>query len=285
MGDTFDLLARFDVGRALTFDGIASTIEFSVPEVETDDLEAYEEALKEKPTLSLQASSALQRCLFKFVSGTYEGDYSLSKPATLLLEKTYKHMVQLLLIRKNTDDPDADLESVPDKDLWQKVGVALYDMCASPDQDASKKGLEACQKHFIEGIFMDEISDEKWITIMGAMTSTQPPVTAEISRVNTLSLMGQMMVRLFPIMTKRESNFEALTEITKDIIIIADENMQGGGKPLKDYTAKIVASLGKQISSPEFGGDKRYCKWASDTFLKALEKNHVKVKKKTPKKS
>ena len=44
MGDTFDLLARFDVGRALTFDGIASTIEFSVPEVETDDIEAYEEA-------------------------------------------------------------------------------------------------------------------------------------------------------------------------------------------------------------------------------------------------
>ena len=44
MGDTFDLLARFDVGRALAFDGIASTIEFSVPEVETDDIEAYEEA-------------------------------------------------------------------------------------------------------------------------------------------------------------------------------------------------------------------------------------------------
>jgi hypothetical protein len=195
-------------------------------------------------------------------------------------------MVQLILIRENLKDPDADLDSVPDKDLWHKVGTALYNVCASPDQEASKKGLESCQRHFIESIFMDEIPDEQWISILGTMTSTQPPVTAEVSRVNTLSLMGQMMVRLFPIMTKREANFKGLTEITKDIIIIADENMLDGGKPLFDYTVKIVSSLAKQISSPDFGGDKRYCKWASDTFLLALEKNNVKVrKKKSSKKS
>ena len=61
MGDTLDLLARFEVGRSLTFDGIASTIEFAVPQLDTEDLEEYEDKLKEKPSLSLQASSALQK--------------------------------------------------------------------------------------------------------------------------------------------------------------------------------------------------------------------------------
>ena len=285
LGDTFDLLARYETGRTLTFDGVASTVEYAVPQIETEDLEEYEEALKEKPTLSLAAASALQKVLMKFISGAYEGDYSLAGPAILCMEKTYKHMVQLILIRQNHEDEDADLESVPDKELWLRIGVAFYDLCAAPDAEASKKGLESCQRHFIEGIFMDEIPDKSWISVMTTMTTSQPPVSAEVSRVNTLSLMGQMMVRLFPIMTKREENFQALTQITKDIIIIADENMQYGAKPLFDYTVKIVASLGKQISSPNFGGDKRYCKWASDTFLKALEKNNVRMRKKKKKKT
>jgi hypothetical protein len=35
------------------------------------------------------------------------------------------------------------------------------------------------------------------------------------------------------------------------------------------------------MASPNFGGEKRYCAWASDTFKKALEKNGaVKNKKK-----
>lgn len=279
MVDTFDVLARFEIGRSLTFDGIASTIEFAVPQLETEDLEVYEEKLKETRTLSLQASSALQKILFRFMDGSYDGDYLLAVPAMLCLEKTYKHMVQLILIRQSKQDPDRDLDSVPDKELWHRVGDALYSVCASSDQETSKQGLESCQRHFMS-IFMDEIPDEKWLAILNSMTDFQPRVKDEASRVNTLSLMGQMMIRLFPIMTKREANFHGLTEITKNVVIIADENMQDGSKPLFDLTAKIVTGLGKQISSPDFGGDKRYCKWASDTFLKTLKKNNVMVKKK-----
>jgi len=282
MVDTFDVLARFEIGRSLTFDGIASTIEFAVPQLETEDLEVYEEKLKETRTLSLQASSALQKILFRFMDGSYDGDYLLAVPAMLCLEKTYKHMVQLILIRQSKQDPDRDLDSVPDKELWHRVGDALYSVCASSDQETSKQGLESCQRHFMS-IFMDEIPDEKWLAILNSMTDFQPRVKDEASRVNTLSLMGQMMIRLFPIMTKREANFHGLTEITKNVVIIADENMQDGSKPLFDLTAKIVTGLGKQISSPDFGGDKRYCKWASDTFLKTLKKNNVMVKKKKKK--
>jgi hypothetical protein len=272
--DIFDILASYKIGRGLTFDGIASTIEFAVPQLETEDIEEYEVKLKEKPSLSLHASAAMQRVLFKYVYGSYQKDFSLTVPAMICVEKTYKHMVQLTLIRQNNEDPDADLDSVPDKELWHRVAVALYSVCDSPDSDISKQGLEACQRHLME-IFMEEIPDSKWIAVLKSMTKKQPPVVAEVSRVNTMSLLGQMIIRLFPIMTVREDNWKVLTEVTKQVVVIADENMQSSqkGKPLFDYTVKIVANIVKQMASPDFGGEKRYCKWASETFAKALEKN------------
>jgi len=268
------LLASVRLGRTLTFDGIASTIEYAVPQLETDDLEAYEEKLKEKPTLSLQASAAMQRILFKYVYGTYQRDFSYAIPAMICLEKTYKHMVQLILIRRSNEDPDADLDSVPDTDLWQRVAIALYSVCKSPEADVSKQGMESCQRH-LTSIFMEEIPDDKWIAVLRAMTTKPPPVNADRSRMNTFSLLGQMMIRLFPIMTVREDNWKVLTEITKNVVIIADENMQSSreGRPLFDFTGKIVANLVHQMASPNFGGEKRYCIWASETFAKCLDKN------------
>lgn len=281
-GDIFDILAVYRNARGLTFDGIASTIEFSVPDLQTEDLEEYEAKLKEKPTLSLMGSSHLQRVLFKLAHGTYEGDRTLAVPALVCIEKTYKHMVQLTLIKQSHEDPDADLESVPDKEVWHKVAVALYSVCRSPDPEVSKQGFEACQRHFV-GIFMEEVPDEKWIDVLKIMTTKQPPIASPLSRINTFSLLGQMMVRLFPIMSVREKNWKDLTEITKNAIVIADENMQNSykGEPLFNYTVKIVANIYTEMASPNFGGEKRYCAWASDTFKKALEKNGaVKNKKK-----
>lgn len=281
-GDIFDILAMYRIARGLTFDGIASTIEFAVPDLQTEDLEEYEAKLKEKPTLSLMGSASLQRVLFKLAHGTYEGDQTLAVPAMVCIEKTYKHMVQLTLIKQNNEDPDADLESVPDKEVWYKVALALYSVCCSPDHEVSKQGFEACQRHFL-GIFMEEVPDEKWMGVLKTMTTKQPPISSPLSRINTYSLLGQMMVRLFPIMSVREVNWKDLTEITKNAIVISDENMQNSykGEPLFNYTVKIVANIYTEMASPNFGGEKRYCAWASDTFKKALEKNGaVKNKKK-----
>mmetsp|Transcript_4117 Transcript_4117/g.11878 ORF Transcript_4117/g.11878 Transcript_4117/m.11878 type:complete len:327 (+) Transcript_4117:994-1974(+) len=280
-GDIFDILAMYKAARGLTFDGIASTIEYAIPEIQTEDLEEYEAKLKEKPTLSLLAASQFQRVLFKLARGFYENDMTLAVPALVCIEKTYKHMVQLTLIKQSSEDPDADLESVPDKEVWYKVALALYEVCCSPDHEVSKQGFEACQRHFV-GIFMEEVPDEKWIGVLKAMTTNQPPISSPLSRINTFSLLGQMMVRLFPIMSVREKNWKDLTEITKNAIIISDENMQNSyrGEPLFNYTVKIVANIYTQMASPNFGGEKRYCAWASDTFKKALEKNGA-VKNKT----
>eukprot|EP00934_Nitzschia_sp_Nitz4_P008207 Nitzschia sp. Nitz4//scaffold16_size188269//67850//72484//NITZ4_001790-RA/size188269-augustus-gene-0.91-mRNA-1//-1//CDS//3329538514//8197//frame0 len=273
-GDIFDILAAYRSARGFTFDGIASTIEFAVPDLQTEDIEEYAKKLEEKPTLSLLASGHLQRVLFKLAHGTYENDRTLALPAMVCIEKTYRHMVQLTLIDQSKADPDADLESVPDKELWHRVASAVYSVCCSPDPEASKQGYEACQRHFV-GIFMEEVPDEKWIAILRTMTTKQPSVAYPLSRVNTFSLLGQLMVRLFPIMSVREKNWKDLTEITKNAIVIADENMQSSykGEPLFNYTVKIVANIYTEMASPNFGGEKRYCAWASDTFKKALEKN------------
>ena len=122
---------------------------------------------------------------------------------------------------------------------------------------------------------MEEVPDDKWVGVLKAMTTKQPPISAPLARVNTFSLLGQMMVRLFPIMSVREKNWKDLTEITKNAIVIADENMQNSykGEPLFNYTVKIVANIYTEMASPSFGGEKRYCAWASETFKKALEKN------------
>lgn len=282
-GDSFDVLAQYSVGRLLVFDGIASTIEFAVPELpkgENEDigLEEYEDMLEEKKTLSLAACASLQRVMFKYVYGAYRKDTSFCLPGMVCLERTYKHMVKLILIRQSAKDPDADLETVPDKDLWYRVAVAMYSVCASPAAKASEEGMHASRRHLITSIFMEEIPDDKWVALLKTMISKQPPVTDVASRVNTFSLLGQLMLRLFPIMTRREKNWKVLTEITKEIIIIADANLKAGKEGGKEtrtlfvFTVKIVTELANQLSSPTFGGEKRYCAWSSETFIKVLEK-------------
>jgi len=79
-------------------------------------------------------------------------------------------------------------------------------------------------------------------------------------------------------MTRRKQNWKDLTEITKGIILIADENLRAGkegGKATRAmyvFIVKIVTELANQLASPSFGGEKRYCAWASETFAKVLDK-------------
>jgi hypothetical protein len=280
IGDTFDTLASFRLGRGLTFDGIASTIEFALPDSSITNVLEYEEKLKEKPTLSIAACAALQKVLFKYVYGAYEKDYSLAIPAMLCVEKTYKHMVNLMLINQKNDpniDPDLELPMVPDLELWHRVSVAYYSMCNNLDVEISKQGLDGCARHiFVSDV--TEVPDKRWIALLNTMVSKQAPLSATTARVNALSTIAQLMIKVFPTMTVQEENWKVLTEITKQVAMIADENMKNrdeikDGEELFDLTVTIVSLLVNQLASPKFGGERRYCKWASDTFLKILEKN------------
>jgi len=277
IGDMFNTFANFKLGRGLIFDGIASTIEFTLPNPSISNILEYEEIVRKKATLTIPACATLQRILFMFIYGEYERDLSLAVPAMSCVKKLYKHVVQLLLIDQKNDpiiNKDHELSSVPDLELWYAIAVAFYAVCANPDEKISKRGLEACQRH----IFVSdttEIPDSKWITLINNMINKQPRIVFSMSRINTLSIIAQLMVKLFPSLTSRESNWKVLTEITKKIVIIADENMENRRSPdvLYDLTVTIVTHLSVQLGSSKFGGEKRYCKWASDMFLNILQKN------------
>jgi brefeldin A-resistance guanine nucleotide exchange factor 1 len=277
ISDMFNTLAHFPLGRGLIFDGIASTIEFTLPSSSINNILEYEEKVREKPTLTIPSCATLQRILFMFIYGEYERDYTLAAPAMRCVEKLYKHVVQVMLIEQKNDPiygKDQELSSVPDVDLWYSISNTFYTVCTNPDEKLSKQGLEACQRHtFVPD--MTEIPDSKWTALINTMISKRPPLISVMPRINALSIIAQLMVKLFPSMTTRESNYKVLTDLTKKVVNIADENMANRPSPdmLFDLTVTIVTHLSVQLGSPKFGGDRRYCKWASDTFSKVLEKN------------
>ena len=276
IGDSFNTLAHFPLGRGLIFDGIASTIEFTLPNSSISNILEYEEKVNEMATLSVQACATLQRILFMFIYGSYERDYSLAIPAMLCVEKLYKHVVNLQLIDQKNDPMHrgCELSSVPDLELWFGISVAFYTVCTNSNEKISKKGLEACQRHvFISD--MTEVPDNKWTTLINTMINKLPSVGSGMSRINSLSMIAQLMVKIFPGMTSREGNWKVLTDLTKKVVATADENMQNRASPdiLFDLTVTIVTHLAVQLGSPKFGGERRYCKWASDAFSTVLEKN------------
>jgi len=277
IGDMFNTLAHFKLGRGLIFDGIASTVEFTLPSSSITNILEYEDKVRQKATLTIPACATLQRVLFNFIYGESERDFSLAVPAMLLVEKLYKHVVQLMLIDQKNDpihNQDHELFSIPDLELWYGNSIAFYSVCTNPDEKRSKNGLEACQRHiFIAD--MTEVPDSRWTGLINNMINKQPPIKSVMSRVNSLSLIAQLMVKLFPSMTTRESNWKVLTELTKKVSNIAGENMKNRCSPdvLFDLTVTIVTHLSVQLGSAKFGGDKRYCKWASDSFSKILALN------------
>ena len=107
MGDTLDALANYSSSRVFVFDGIASTVEFSLPNLENDSHRGLSEegcSDCERPKLSKEACVALSRILIRFVLGFYQNDLSLSVPAMLCLEKVYRHKVMLMLHEQAADD-------------------------------------------------------------------------------------------------------------------------------------------------------------------------------------
>eukprot|EP00536_Pseudo-nitzschia_multiseries_P014914 jgi/Psemu1/262522/estExt_Genewise1Plus.C_7870014 len=277
IGDLFCALTTFELGRGLIFDGIASTIELTLPDSSISNILIYEETIKEKETLSIPASATLQRVLFTYIHGEFREDLSITVPAVVCVEKLYNHVVQLVLIDKKNDpmfDPEIELPCVPDLELWHGVSVAFYTACINNNEEISKKGLEACQRHVLVPD-LSEIPDVKWTALINTMINKQPPLSSHMPRVNALSIIAQLMVQIFPSLTSRESNFEVLTKSTKNVAMVANENMENRRSPdmLFDLTVTIVTHLAVQLASAKFGGDKRYCKWASDLFVRVLEKN------------
>ncbi|KAL7573318.1 hypothetical protein ACA910_011682 [Epithemia clementina (nom. ined.)] len=307
MGDTLDTLANHSSARVFVFDGIASTVECAVPHGDRDHFDhdeyendTFDDSKLGEPQYSLtkEACGALSRILIRFVLGFYQSDFSLSVPASVCLEKLYYQMNLLILeeemaaaLKEGNPMHLTEKERrsrVPNKDYWQNVTVALYSVCRSPDPDVSRHGYEVCQRVILR-TSLREIPVDKWMGILYLMVSKQPPTAADLSRANTFVLLGNMLMRLLPYLSKKQRpagtkeqkgdnmvDGEDLTDIVRQAAALAGENLRNGRRgrvsPLFEKTLQTVTYLSNHMQTDEWKGDKEFGMWASEALLAELEK-------------
>lgn len=276
MGDTLDTLANYSSSRVFVFDGIASTVEYSLPNSDPDSLHDLSEEASldgDRPKMSKDACVSLSRILTRFVLGFYQNDSTLTVPAMLCLEKVYRHKVNLLLQEQETDLSTTNPWSmVPDKEFWQNVAVALYSVCRSPDTGASSEGLE-CYRRIILRTSVDQIPEEKWIAIMYLMANKQPPMAAEVSRGNTFSVLGHLLVRVLPSISYNEENREDLEDLVIQYASLAEENLRQNRRgKLFEKTVHTLTYISNHMLSDDWKGEKEFSVWASEIILKELER-------------
>jgi len=280
MGDTLDALANYSSSRVFVFDGIASTVEYSLPNTESDsqhDLSEEGSFDGDRPKLSKEACVSLSRILTRFVLGFYQNDSTLTVPAMLCLEKVYRHKVDLLLQEQAGSD-GVNLSSlnpitmVPDKEFWQNVAVALYSVCRSPDAHASSEGLE-CFRRVILRTAVDQIPEDKWIAIMYLMANKQPPMAAEVSRGNAFSVLGHLLVRVLPHISHHEENREDLEDLIIQYASLAEENLRHSRRgKLFEKTLQTLTNISNRMVSDDWSGEKEFSAWANETILKEIER-------------
>jgi hypothetical protein len=273
MGDTLDMLANLPPARLFVFDGIASTVEFALPEIMDDGDD--DDDVGDRPIMSKDATEALARILTRFVLGFYQGDMTLTVPAMLCLEKVYRHKVDLLLKNDTTAENNVNsISAAPDKDFWQNVAVAVYSVCRSSDPEVSSHGFE-CYQRIVCKTAVSEISDEKWIAIMYLMVNKQPPVVADVSRGNTFALLGQLMMAVVPELSNRPDNYDDLVDLIGQVAGLARENLRksrrGSVSPLFEKTVQSVTYLSNHMMTDEWKGEPEFSAWASETLLAELE--------------
>lgn len=279
MGDTLDVLANYSSSRVFVFDGIASTVEYSLPNSEADsqhDTSEEESVDGDRPKLSKEACVSLSRILTRFVLGFYQNDSTLTVPAMLCLEKVYRHKVDLLLQEQAGSDGNLSslnpIAMVPDKEFWQNVAVALYSVCRSPDAQASSEGLE-CFRRVILRTAVDEIPDDKWIAIMYLMANKQPPTAAEVSRGNTFSVLGHLLIRVLPNISHNEENREDLEDLIIQFASLAEENLRQSRRgKLFEKTLHTLTNISNRMVADDWIGEKEFSTWANETILKELER-------------
>ena len=274
----------------------ASTLTFE-PTVKSEDAgnengqAQHQEDTEQPPPLSKDACLGLTKILIRFVLGFYQNDLSLSLPAMLCLEKVYRHLVFLMVAppannkKKDTIEDGKDNNGddqvgftggkVPDKELWQNVVVSVYSVCRSIDEESSRCGME-CYSRLMKETSVDEIPDDKWLAILYLMVNKQPPLTADVSRANTFTVLGEVLMIVLPPLSHRSENWEDLTDLIQQIAGVAEENLREGRRgsvsPLFQMTVESVTECANAMMSEDFDGDKEFSNWASETLLAELEK-------------
>ena len=280
IGNMFDTLAYYPTARGLVFDGIASTIEAAIPDPVTEEthpeaLRKFEAQLNSKPALSLPAATEFQKNLFKFMYAAYQKDFSLQAPSILCLEKVLGHYARMQMVLQLDDHSRAaPPDSVPDKEMWQRFAVGLFNAMGSYDPETSQTAYD-CFQRIILTTEVEQIADDKWLALLKVVSNKQAPIEYDETRVHTFATYGEVLLYVTPVLTQEKENWKPLTEFTKQFAIMADENLRKGrgSKALFEKTISTVTTMSNVLGSREFQGDRRYSKWASDSLFTVLEKN------------
>ena len=342
MDDMLDALAHYETSRVFVFDGIASTVEYAMPNfnpnsnvplsscyLATDTstssfTELNENALgRIPPCFSMEACNVLSRILIRFVLNYYHGDQSLMTPAMLCLEKVYRRKVEILLTQHqrqkqlllsdesitnipstitpslhttstNTPSSNTNIDIVsnaPDPELWQNVAVAVYSVCRSPDPDASTIATK-CFRRIVLRTSIDQIEHSVWVTMLFLMVHKQPTTTSEVSRANTFSVLGQLMLRIVPSLSHRAEYREDMEEFIVQFAALAEENIQSSlsshhyrehSEPshhrrsaiatsiMFDKTVQTITYICNHILSDGWNGDREFSIWMNEALLNPLE--------------
>jgi hypothetical protein len=270
LGDTMDTLAHFNNSRVFVFDGIASTVEYALSQVDIQDTTNREE----HSSLTMDASLEFSKILIRFVLAFYQGDVAFSVPAMLCLEKVYRHIVELELQQTERKVEDAT-KAAPNEELFQNMAVAIYTVCRSSDAELSSEGAK-CFRRVVIRTDISEINGDKWIDIMYLMANKQPPVTADASRGTTFSLLGQLASHVLPHLSHDKEIRDDLVDIVQQFAQLARENLRHGrrGKvsPLFEKTLQTVTYLSNLMVTEEWKGDTEFSTWASELLLSELER-------------
>jgi hypothetical protein len=103
------------------------------------------------------------------------------------------------------------------------------------------------------------------------MLNKQPPYLAEASRSNTFSVLGQLLARVLPAMQYTDDVRADLEDLITLTAALSEENMRRRGT-LFESTLQTLMYLSNQMTSEKFGGNQEFNGWASEIFLRELER-------------
>lgn len=273
MGDTLDTLAHYESSRVFVFDGIASTVEFALLQIDDANFEARDDKGC-RPSLSKEACDGLSRILIRFVLGFYQNDTSLAVPAMLCLEKVYRRRVEILVEKSDTPSKDSK-GRVPDQNFWQNVAVAVYSVCRSQDLKVSSDAIK-CYRRLVVQAHVDDITDEKWIDILFLMVSKQPPISADTSRGQAFALLSQVMGHVVAKLSHNLEFRDDLVDLFQQFASLAQDNLRQGRRgtvsSLFEQTMQSVTDLNNLITGGQWNGEVEFGAWASETLLAELER-------------
>jgi hypothetical protein len=188
------------------------------------------------------------------------------------------------------------VSNAPDPELWQNVAVAIYSVCRSPDPEASTIATK-CFRRLVVRTDIHQIECSVWVTMLYLMVHKQPTAISEVSRANTFSVLGQLMLRIVPSLSHRAEYREDMEEFILQFAALAEENIQSSLSSnhschnrehnehshhrrgvatvttsiMLDKTVQTLTYICNHILSDGWNGDREFSVWMNEILLTPLE--------------